>query len=97
MAGDITISIEGKTYDLDDFELGDLEWLEEHVGRPLMEENAMFSMKAMVGFVYLIKRRENPQFTLDEARQIKLSVLGEDEAGEEKPARKRPTKAAASA
>jgi hypothetical protein len=100
MAGDITITMEGKTYDLDDFELGDLEWLEEHVGRPLMDDNAMFSMKAMVGFVYLIKRQENPQFTLDEARKIKLRVLGDadepDSEDEAKPARKRPTKAAAS-
>lgn len=98
MAGNISIQIEGKSYDLDDFELGDLEWLEEHVGGPLADENVLTSMRSLVGFVYLIKRRDNPKFTLEEARKIKMGALDPDAADEStpaKPAGKRPTKAAA--
>lgn len=91
---DVQFHIEGKTYDLDDFEFGELEWLEDHVGGSLMGNDGenLFSMKAMLGFVYLIRRRDNPDFTLDDARKIKLSTVqtdGEDESAE-KP--KRPTK-----
>ena len=98
MAGDITLTIEGKKYDLDDFELGELEWLEGYIDAPLMEEGRLFSLKTMVGFVYLVKKRENPAFTIEEARKIKLSVLGSDEedADNGKPAKRRPTKPATS-
>jgi hypothetical protein len=99
VATGLQFSMDGKSYDIDDFTLGDLEWLEEHIGMPLSDEGALTSMKTMVGFVFLIKRRDNPDFTIDEARQVKLSVLDsgeEDEAeGEEKPG-KRPTKVARS-
>jgi hypothetical protein len=93
----LQFTMEGKSYDIDDFSLGDLEWLEEHIGMPLTDDRALGSMKTMVGFVYLVKRQDNPQFTLEQARQIKLSVLDDADTGEgeaEKP--KRPTKAARS-
>jgi hypothetical protein len=98
MATGLQFSMDGKSYDIDDFELGDLEWLEDHIGMPLTSDGALNSMKTMVGFVYLIKRQENPQFTLEEARQVKLSTLDAGDTadaaeGEGKPA-KRPTKAA---
>lgn len=94
MATGLQFTMDGKSYDIDDFELGDLEWLEEHIGMPLTDDRALGSMKTMVGFVYLIKRRDNPQFTLEEARKTKLSVLSaDDKPAEGKPA-KRPTKAA---
>ena len=67
MATGREISLEGKAYSIDDFELGDLEWLEEHVGAPIMDEKTLTSMKTIVGFVYLIKRRDNPEFTLEDA------------------------------
>jgi hypothetical protein len=98
VATGLQFSMDGKSYDIDDFSLGDLEWLEEHIGMPLSDERALSSMKTMVGFVYLIKKQENPQFTLEEARQVKLSTLDAGDTadaaeGEGKPA-KRPTKAA---
>jgi hypothetical protein len=98
VATGLQFSMDGKSYDIDDFTLGDLEWLEEHIGMPLSDERALTGMKTMVGFVYLIKRQENPQFTLEEARQVKLSTLDAGDTadaaeGEGKPA-KRPTKAA---
>jgi hypothetical protein len=89
MAG-ISISIEGKSYDLDDFELGELEWIEDHIGAPLSDEQVLTSMKALVAFVYLIKHREDESFTIEQARKIKLSTLEDQEAAP----KKRPTKAA---
>jgi len=88
----MTIQLEGKSFSIDDFELGELEWLEDELGVTLDEINPA-SMKAAVRFVYLIKKRENPNFTLEEARKLKLQVFAD---AEEKPA-KRPTRAAKAA
>src|SRR4051794_12140846 len=89
----LTISFEGKTFAIDDFELGELEWLEDELGGTLDEINPN-SMKAAVRFVTILKRRENPEFSIDDARKLKLSIF--DEASENgnaerptKPARKR--------
>lgn len=108
---DVTINIEGKDYSLDDFKLGDLEWLEDELdvsfsamgetenGRkdgPLTEEakrvqRVLGSMRAAVRFVYCIKRMDDETFTLEDARNIKLSVaFPEEEEPEEAP----PTKPA---
>jgi hypothetical protein len=91
----LTITIEGEDYKLDDFELGDLEWLEEHIGAPLGDGQALTSMKAAVGFVYLIKRKHDPEFTLDDARKIKLNVFATPGNGNGNG--KRPTKPARAA
>lgn len=88
------IQFEGKTYAIDDFELGELEWLEEELDCTLDELNPS-SMKAAVRFVYLIKRRDNPEFTMDDARKLKVSVFADPEP--EAPAAKRPTRARKSA
>ena len=56
----ITITLEGKEYKLDDFELGDLEWLEEYLGATLDDAKALTSIKAAVAFVFLVKRRDEP-------------------------------------
>lgn len=90
---DIVINVEGKAYDLDDFELGDLEWLEDFIGGSLNDPAAMNSIKAAIGFVYLVKHHDDPDFTVEQARKVKLAAI---EAPEEpKPAAKRPPKRAA--
>lgn len=90
MADDgITINLEGKAYRLDDFELGDLEWLEEYIGRPLSDPGAMNTMKAAVAFVYIIKRRDDPSFSLDDARKVRMTAL--EDATVQEPKAKRPT------
>ena len=88
------IQLEGKSYSLDEFELGEMEWLYDELGSTLEEINPN-SMKAAVRFVYLIKHREDPDFTMDDARKLKLAVFTEPEPEPEKkaPAR-RPTRAA---
>ncbi len=87
------IHLEGKVYKIDDFELGELEWLEDELGCTLDEIPAT-SMKAAVRFVYLIKHRDNPDFTMDDARKLKVSVFDDPEEAEAAPAAKRPTRAA---
>jgi hypothetical protein len=76
-----TISVNGKAYDLDDLELGELEALEDFMGAPI-GELSLGSVKATIYLVYLIKRRENPEYTLDNARGEKFVSVkwgGEDE------------------
>lgn len=91
---DITINIEGQKFDLDDFELGELEWLEEYLDAPLSDDGVLNRMKTAVGFVYLVKKRDDPTYTIEKARKIKLSAIdaGDDEP---EPAAKRPPKRAA--
>lgn len=91
MADDaLTFHLEGKTYPIDDFEIGELEWLEDELGCSLDEVN-FGSMKAVLRIIVLIKRRENPEFSMDEARKMKLSIF--DEAEEDTGNGSRPTKA----
>ena len=91
---DLKIVIEGKEYAIDDFTLGEIEWIEDELGATLDEINP-YSIKAAIRFVTVIKRRDNPQFTVDDARGIKLSVFDQAEQKPPKAAAKRPTKRAA--
>lgn len=103
----ITITFEGKTYTLDDFEIGELEWLEEElgiyfndIGRDEDTTRAIQSMKAASRLVLVLKRRDNPEFTLDEARKTKLRVFQappESNGNGNGSAKRRPTKRAATA
>jgi hypothetical protein len=83
MADGVKVHIDGKAYDLEDFELGDLEWLEEYLGASLSDNQALNSMKAAVGFVFIVKRRDDPGFTIEQARKVKLAAIDapEDEPG----------------
>lgn len=95
---DIEIHFDGRTYAIDDFELGELEWLEEFLDAPLADLGALNSMKAAIGFVYLIKRHGDPEFTLDQARKTKLRDLAHVADAPDttaKNAAKRPPKRAA--
>lgn len=90
MADGVKVHIEGTAYDLEDFELGDLEWLEEYLGANLSDADALNSIKAAVGFVYIVKRRDDPAFTIEQARKVKLAAIDAPDEKPEKPAA-RPT------
>lgn len=79
--------LEGKVYDIDDFELGELEWLEDELEQSVDEIN-FASMKTATRIALLIKRRENSEYTLDEARKLKLSVFDEEPEARPTKARK---------
>lgn len=49
-------------------------------GRPLRE--AQLSITVIKALVYLTKRRENPAFTLEDARNVKVTELNFTEADE---------------
>lgn len=63
--------------DLDALTIGDLEDFEDIVGVPFDEaEAASFrSVKAIKALVFLTMRKTNPGFTLDDARNVKVSAL----------------------
>lgn len=84
----LSFQLEGKTTTIDDFTLGELEWLEDECGASL-DKVDFSSMKVAVRIVYLLKKREDPDFTLDQARELKLSIFDEEEVEE----KKRPTRA----
>ncbi len=85
---ELSITIEGTTYRIDDFELGELEWVEDQLGMAIDEATPM---KQAVAFVAVVKRRENPDYSFDDARKIKLRMLDEP-ARNGNGAKKRPTK-----
>lgn len=87
------VTVAGVTYSIDDFELGELEWIEDQLGMDIDEAT---SMKQAIGFVAVVKRRDNPDYTWADARREKLTVFDAPEQKENgKPAR--PTKAARAA
>lgn len=96
-----SFTLDGEQYELDDFDLGELEWLEEYVQRPLTSIENFLSLKAASGLLYLVRKRKNPDLTIEEHRKLKATaIFGEpepDEPSEDKksPAAKRPPKPAA--
>jgi hypothetical protein len=72
--------------DINDLTLGDLEKLEEACGRPAGKVIADFEKgnivaKDLTALVWVFKSRTDPEFTLDDARSIKLTDLDGDDAG----------------
>ena len=90
----LSIQLDGKSYAIDDFTLGEIEWIEDELGAALDEINP-YSIKAALRFVTIIKRRDNPKFTVDDARKLKLSLFEAPPAATPKAAARRPTKRAA--
>lgn len=87
------VTVGGETFSIDDFELGELEWAEDQIGMDLDDAT---SMKQALCFVAIVKRRENPGYTMDDARKEKLTVFDAPEQAENgTPGR--PTKAARAA
>ncbi len=62
---------------LNDLTLGDLEDVENVVGPETMRYilRGDVTPKAMVALVWVAKRRDNPAFTLDDARKLSLSLF----------------------
>lgn len=79
------LQIDGKRYSLDDLTLGELEALEDHMGLPLSQVD-LNSARAMKYLVYLVKHREDPNFTLDNAGEVKITDLLTQEEEDNPPA-----------
>lgn len=62
------------TIDVNDLELGEVEFFEEESGLTLGDlQSGVMTTKAIVALVCVIKRRDNPDFSMDDARKVKLS------------------------
>ena len=85
------------TVDADDLEIWEVELLEETCGCAI-EAIDFNRAKAMRVLVYLVKRRHDPEFTMDQARHVKFGQLGEpDPAADGDPAADAERTAAAAA
>ena len=62
---------------INDLTLGDLEEIEDVAGKPA---SALFdggmSAKTMQAVVYVLKRRGDPEFTIEDAKRIKVTEFG---------------------
>lgn len=68
---------------VDDLTVGDLETIEELTG--LEFDEAIKGIEALrpkcvLAFVYCIGRQADPEFTLDDARRVKLSAIAHEDA-----------------
>jgi len=87
------LTIDGKVYSIDpeDLELGEIELLEDELDAPLADID-FNRAKAMRVLVYILVHRDNPAFTPEDAKRIKVSALAEAPTVSQNG--KRPTKAA---
>jgi hypothetical protein len=77
-----TLWIGDRDYTLDDLSLGEIEEFETALGATLSEVD-LTSAKAIIWLVYLVRRRDEPGYTLDDARLVKLTdIIRPDEDGE---------------
>lgn len=75
------IVVDGISYRLGDLTLGELEELEEHIGLP-MDMISYGSAKVIAFVVYLVRRRDDPNYSLKDARNIRIEEVGSED-GEE--------------
>lgn len=63
------------SFDANELTLGELEELEDITGRPVSSElgRGQPSAKTLTALVYIFKRRQDPAFTLEQARALKVS------------------------
>lgn len=71
MAEKPTLLDEIEQFDVNDLELGEAAELEEEFGCDLGDID-WTKAKAMAWFLYLMRRRENPEYTLEDALRVKL-------------------------
>lgn len=64
-------------FDINALDLGELEAFAEAtgIGPMQLQDGWRPPLKAVMAFVWLMKRRENPAFTFDDARRVKVSEL----------------------
>jgi hypothetical protein len=79
------IRIDGKTYQVDDFSGRELVAAERGFGINLMPELDAGTMQGVYALIYLVKHRENPDFTVDDALDIKIGQLNEMLSDDDEP------------
>lgn len=74
------IMLGGIKYEFSDLNLGELEELETHIGLP-MDAISYGSAKTISFVVWLVKRRTDANYTLDDARSISIKDINTDGDG----------------
>lgn len=71
-----TLEFEGQQieFDLDELTFGEVEIIEDYFGKPL-EEVELESLRGVMILAYLELRKTNPDITLDDMREKKVSLL----------------------
>lgn len=72
-------------FDVNNLTLGEMEDFEEAVGASVFEVLAQgkITTKALIAFVWLTKRRDDENYTLEDARKVKVSSVEWTGADEE--------------
>lgn len=81
-AMDTAIVIDGTPYKLGDLTLGELSELEDHTGLP-MDAIGYGSAKVIQFVVYLVRRRNDPDYTLEKAGEIQIRKVKAEKPGVE--------------
>ena len=65
--------------DFEDITLGEIEDIEEYAGLPIssIASNEPGVIKLRVALAWILKRRIDPNFTIDDARKLSTKQLGE--------------------
>ena len=72
---------------VDDLSLADLIDVEDITGEPAFmtfaaAQNGGMTAKAMAALVWVTKRKTDPTFTFEDAKAVKVSTLGAEDAGQ---------------
>lgn len=72
--------------EFDDITLGEIEEIEDYAGLPIQQigdMNTVGTHKLRIALAWIVKRREDPKFTLADAKKMKaselLSIMGGDD------------------
>lgn len=82
MASETVTNNETIELDLDRMTLGELEAIEDILSPEDYQRllNGQTSTKALIAIAYVIKRRDNPAFTMDDARSIRVMAFQQPES-----------------
>jgi hypothetical protein len=64
--------------DFEDITLGEIEEIEDYAGLPIQmigEMDKVGTHKLRTALAWIVKRRENPKFTIEDAKKLKASEL----------------------
>jgi hypothetical protein len=64
--------------DFEDITLGEIEEIEDYAGLPIQmigEMGTVGTHKLRIALAWIVKRRENPKFTIEDAKKLKTSEL----------------------
>lgn len=76
------LTIDGREYVVDDLELADLMPIEKELGVPFGQWD-FDSLEVLARLAHVLIKRENPDFTFEDATHLKISAINQGEAEDE--------------